>query len=49
MSSRDGDAGMVVSLHHLQLAMPPGGEDTARSFYGLLLGLEEIPNVTARP
>lgn len=30
-------------MHHLQLAMPPGEEETARSFYGRLLGLEEVP------
>lgn len=33
----------VVSLHHLQLAMPAGEENTARSFYCELLGLEEVP------
>lgn len=32
-----------MSLHHLQLAMPADEEDTARSFYGELLGLDEIP------
>lgn len=30
-------------LHHVQIAMPPGGEPAARQFYGGLLGLEEIP------
>lgn len=29
------------ALHHVQLAMPKGGEDAARAFYGDLLGLEE--------
>lgn len=43
MSTRDDQSGTVVSLHHLQLAMPPGEEDTARSFYGKLLGLDEVP------
>ncbi|MBX6342530.1 MAG: glyoxalase, partial [Thermomicrobiaceae bacterium] len=33
-----GDAG-VLTLHHVQLAMPPGGEARARAFYGELLGL----------
>ena len=30
-------------IDHVQLAAPPGGEDAARSFYGELLGMEEIP------
>ncbi|MBN2906670.1 MAG: glyoxalase [Rhodobacteraceae bacterium] len=29
------------ALHHVQLAMPQGGEDAARRFYGDLLGLAE--------
>ena len=33
----------IHGLHHLQLAMPRGAEETARSFYAGLLGLEEIP------
>ena len=33
----------VVALHHVQLAMPPGGEGSARRFYGELLGLPEVP------
>ncbi|MGC9369856.1 MAG: VOC family protein [Paracoccaceae bacterium] len=32
-----------ISLHHVQLAMPAGGEAAARAFYGTLLGLEETP------
>lgn len=32
----------VGGLHHVQLAMPAGGEAQARDFYGLLLGLAEI-------
>ncbi|HTZ07490.1 MAG TPA: VOC family protein [Acidimicrobiales bacterium] len=31
----------LLALDHVQLAMPPGGEDRARAFYGGLLGLEE--------
>lgn len=31
----------MISLHHVQLAMPAGGEDQARKFYGTLLGLTE--------
>lgn len=29
------------ALHHVQLAIPEGGEAEARGFYGALLGLEE--------
>jgi len=32
-----------VRFHHVQLAMPPGGEAAARQFYGEVLGLEEVP------
>ena len=33
----------VFAIDHVQLAMPPGGEDRARAFYGGVLGLEERP------
>ena len=33
----------LTALHHVQLAMPKGGEDAARAFYGGLLGLSEAP------
>jgi catechol 2,3-dioxygenase-like lactoylglutathione lyase family enzyme len=33
----------MFSLHHVQLAIPAGGEDDARAFYGGVLGLDEIP------
>jgi len=33
---------VIVGLDHVQLAMPPGGEDEAREFYGRLLNLPEI-------
>lgn len=29
-------------LHHVQLAIPPGGEDTARGFYGGVLRMAEL-------
>jgi catechol 2,3-dioxygenase-like lactoylglutathione lyase family enzyme len=29
-------------LHHVQLAIPPGGEDVAREFYGGVLGMAEV-------
>lgn len=32
-----------MQIDHVQLAMPPGGEGRARSFYGDLLGLPETP------
>lgn len=38
----------LLSLDHIQLAMPPGQEDRARAFYGHLLGLPEVPKATER-
>jgi catechol 2,3-dioxygenase-like lactoylglutathione lyase family enzyme len=32
----------ITAIEHVQLAMPAGGEDLARSFYGRLLGITEI-------
>ena len=32
----------VVGLDHVQLAMPPGGEERARTFYCGVLGMAEI-------
>jgi catechol 2,3-dioxygenase-like lactoylglutathione lyase family enzyme len=29
-------------LHHVQLAIPPGGEEVARQFYGGVLGMAEL-------
>ena len=34
---------LVQSLHHVQLAMPKGGEARAREFYQDLLGIPEVP------
>ncbi len=31
----------VTGIEHVQLAMPPGGEDAARGFYAGLLGIPE--------
>lgn len=31
----------LLSIHHVQLAMPAGGEDQARAFYAGLLGIPE--------
>jgi catechol 2,3-dioxygenase-like lactoylglutathione lyase family enzyme len=33
----------ITRIDHVQLAMPAGGEDRARAFYGHALGIEEIP------
>jgi len=33
----------VLALDHVQLAMPAGGEDAARAFYGGTLGFAEVP------
>ena len=44
-------APLLLRLDHVQLAMPAGGEDTARAFYADLLGLPETvkpPNLAAR-
>ena len=32
----------ILRIDHVQLAMPRGGEEAARQFYGALLGLEEV-------
>lgn len=32
----------VAAIHHVQLAMPAGGEDRARTFYAGLLGVPEV-------
>jgi len=33
----------IRAIHHVQLAMPAGAEEEARSFYAGVLGLSEIP------
>ena len=32
----------LLRIDHVQLAMPPGGEDAARGFYRDLLGMREV-------
>src|SRR5690242_18595403 len=32
----------IVGIEHVQVAIPPGGEEQARAFYGGVLGLVEI-------
>jgi len=34
---------VITRIDHVQLAMPAGGEDLARAFYGGALGIKEIP------
>jgi catechol 2,3-dioxygenase-like lactoylglutathione lyase family enzyme len=33
----------IIRVHHVQLAMPAGGEDAARRFYSGVLGIAEVP------
>lgn len=33
----------VTGLDHVQIAIPAGGEDAARAFFGGLLGMVEVP------
>lgn len=33
---------MIEAIHHVQLAMPKGGEEAARAFYAGALGMTEI-------
>ena len=35
-----------LSIDHVQLAMPVGGEETARAFYGGVFGMIEVPKPT---
>jgi catechol 2,3-dioxygenase-like lactoylglutathione lyase family enzyme len=37
------EAAMITGLDHVQLAMPRGQEERARSFYAGLLGMTELP------
>jgi len=37
----------IISIDHVQIAMPEGQEDTARAFYINLLGFTEIPKPPA--
>jgi len=37
----------LVGIDHVQLAIPEGGEERARAFYGDLLGLAEVPKPAA--
>jgi len=37
----------IVGIDHVQVAAPPGREDEARRFYGVVLGLEEVAKPVA--
>ena len=34
---------LITGYHHVQLAIPPGGEEEATSFYEGILGLTSVP------
>lgn len=36
-------------LHHVQLAIPPGGEDQCRAFWGEVLGMTELEKPRSSP
>ena len=38
---------MITGLDHVQVAIPVGGEESARAFYGGLLGMVEVPKPPA--
>jgi catechol 2,3-dioxygenase-like lactoylglutathione lyase family enzyme len=40
--SRHVEAAVITGIDHVQLAMPSGREDAARSFYAGLLGMTEL-------
>jgi catechol 2,3-dioxygenase-like lactoylglutathione lyase family enzyme len=40
---KEPDMARVKRLQHTSVPMPPGGEETARDFYGTVLGMPEIP------
>ncbi|MER3438817.1 MAG: glyoxalase [Chloroflexota bacterium] len=33
----------VLRLQHTSIPMPPGGQEAARRFFGVILGMEELP------
>ncbi len=40
-------AAVVSGLDHVQVSIPPGGEEEARRFYVAVLGLREVPKPPA--
>lgn len=43
VSGANGERVPIVAIEHVQLAMPPGMEQSAREFYQDLLGIPEVP------
>jgi catechol 2,3-dioxygenase-like lactoylglutathione lyase family enzyme len=39
--------GRAIGIDHVQIGMPAGAEDVARTFYGGILGLREVPKPAA--
>ena len=39
----------ILGIDHVQVVAPPGSEAAARTFYGELMGLEELPRPTTLP
>lgn len=37
----------ISGIDHVQVAIPASGEDTARGYYGTLLGMTEVPKPAA--
>ena len=37
------DSFRIAALHHIQLAIPAGQEETCRKFWGQTLGMTEVP------
>ena len=37
---------MITGYDHVQVAIPRGGEEPARAYYGALLGMSEVPKPT---
>jgi catechol 2,3-dioxygenase-like lactoylglutathione lyase family enzyme len=38
---------MILGIDHVQVAIPAGGEDAARAYYGSLLGMTEVQKPAA--
>jgi catechol 2,3-dioxygenase-like lactoylglutathione lyase family enzyme len=38
---------MITALHHVNVTVPPGLEANAKTFYGSVLGLKQIPKPAA--
>ena len=47
MNSAASGANRWIGIDHVQLAIPPGAEEVARSFYVDVLGLVEVPKPAA--